>query len=315
MSCRAARLALWTGVLLASVRSSLAQQVLYGGNEYLQVPSVNSGWLVRVDPETGAVTPVGQPAGVARLSGLAFDADGTLWAATVSGSPSGTFRTSTLIRLDPADGSLLATIGPVVDSDGGELVGLENLAIQPGTNVLFGTRGIADQDLEHAADVYRIDKATGVATLAFDNNNGYREASIAFAPSGALYQSLSTCCTPPGGNPRFQSLDPTTGAVLTSVAIPHFYKAMAVREDGAVFGAITPDYFGSDASEIVRIDTGTGGAVLVGSTGHNPIGALVFGPNAAPSCTLDDSCSEPRSPVLRTGAEHPGPRGVVRPPP
>jgi hypothetical protein len=312
VSGRAARLALWTGVLLSAVRPSVGQQILYGGNQYLQVESVNSGWLVRVDPQTGAVTPIGQPAGVARLPGLAFDADGTLWAATLSGTPSGTLRTSTLIQLNPADGSTLATIGPVVDSDGGEPVGLESLAIQPGTNRLLGTRGISDQNLVNAADIYRIDKVTGVATLFINNNNGFQEASIAFAPDGALFQSTATCCAPFGGNPKFQTLDPETGAVLLSVSIPAFFKAMAVAEDGALFGATTPDITGSDTSEIYRIDPSTGLGELMGNTGHNPIGALAFGP-AAGSCDLDDSCFQQRSPALRPAAERPRPHEVFRP--
>ncbi len=315
MSGRAAHLALWTGVLLMIVRVSGAQQVLYGGNQWLQVESANTGWLVRVDPETGASTPIGKPAGVARLSGLAFDEAGTLWASTVTGTPSGTLRTSTLITLNPADGSLLSTIGPILDGPGGAPMGIESLAIQPGTDALFGTRGISDQNLVHAADIYRIDKATGVATLYIDNNNANRESSIAFAPDGSLYQTVSTCCAVFGGNPRFQILEPSSGAVQKTWPAPKYFKALAVGEDGVLFGAAPKDILGTDVSELYRIDPGTGVADLIGETGHNPIGALVFGPNAAPSCTLDDSCSEPRSPVLRTGAEHPGPRGVVRPPP
>ncbi len=264
-----------------AARLCSGQQVLYGGNQWLQVASVNSGWLVRVDPLTGAVTPIGQPAGVARLSGVAFDADGTLWASSVSGTSEGTLRSSTLLRLDPSDGSILETIGPVVDSDGGEPVGIENLAIQPGTHTLLGTRGISDQNRVHAADIYRIDKGTGVATLFINNNDGFQEASIAFAPDGRLYQSISTCCAPFGGNPRFQTLDPVSGAVLTTVPIPNFFKAMAVREDGTLFSAVTPHIESSTTSEIYIVDPANGSRTLVGSTGDNPIGGLAFGPPAA----------------------------------
>jgi hypothetical protein len=278
---RSVALASWTGVLFAAAGLCPGQQVLYGGNQYLQVDSVNSGWLVRVDALTGVVIPIGQPAGVARLPGVAFDADGTLWAASLSGTPSGTLRSSTLLRLDPTDGSILETIGAIVDSDGGEPVGIENLAIQPGTQALLGTRGISDQNRVHAADIYRIDKGTGVATLFIDNNNGFQEASIAFAPDGRLYQSISTCCAPFGGNPKFQTLDPVTGAVLTTVLIPNFFKAMAVREDGTLFAAVTPDIESSTTSEIYVVDPATGSRELVGSTGDNPIGGLAFGPPAA----------------------------------
>jgi sugar lactone lactonase YvrE len=309
---RAVTLAWWTGVLLSSAAPSFAQQVLYGGNQYLQVESVNSGWFVEIDTATAAVTPIGHPADVARLVGLAFDADGILWAATLSGTPSGTLRSSMLITLDPVDGSIVEVIGPIVDSEGGEPVGLENLAIQPGTNVLLGTRGISDQDRVNAADIYRIDKTTGMATLSVNNNNGFQEASIAFAPDGTLYQSISTCCAPFGGNPKFQKLDPATGTVLSSVSIDDFFKAMAVREDGTLFAAVTPDIEHSDESEIYRIDPATGDRQLVGRTGHNPIGCLVFGPDALPPCALDDSCFDPRAPIQRPGAGRPSPRDVAR---
>ncbi len=97
----------------------LAQQTLYGGDQWLQFESVNSGWLVTVNPDDASVTKIGKPAGVERLSGLAFDASGTLWATSITGTPSGTLRTSTLFKLDPRDGSLIETIGPVLDGPGG----------------------------------------------------------------------------------------------------------------------------------------------------------------------------------------------------
>lgn len=286
MRGRAVALAGWTGVLLSAAGVCFAQQILYGGNEWLQVGSVNEGWLVSVDPDTAAVTPIGRPSGVSRLVGLAFDSAGRLWAATLTGTGSGTVRTSTLIQLNPADGSIGATIGAISDSDGGELMGLESLAIQPGTDMLLGSRGFSDLNQLNAGDIYRIDKTTGVATLFANNNNGFQESSIAFAPSGVLYQSLSQCCA--GGNPRFQTLDPATGAVLTSLPAPTAFKALAVRADGAVFGAAAQDIFANDVSELYRIDPATAAAQLLGETGHNPIGSLAFGP-AVPTgpCVAD----------------------------
>ena len=45
------------------------------------IPS-NDGFLVTIDQVTGAVTVVGHPAGVSRLTGLAFDLTGALYATT-----------------------------------------------------------------------------------------------------------------------------------------------------------------------------------------------------------------------------------------
>ena len=311
MKGRAVRVAPWTVVLTAAASVCAGQQTLYGGNQWLQVSSFNNGLLVTVDPGTGATTPIGKPSGVDRLSGLAFDAAGTLWASTVTGTPSGTLRTSTLITLNPADGSILSTIGAVVDGPAGLPMGLESLAVQPGTDILLGTRGIADQNLRHAADVYRIDKATGVATLLFDNNNGFQEATIAFAPDGTLYQALASCCTPFGGNPKFEKLDPATGAVLMTVSLPTFLKALAVGADGTVVAAGPQNLFASDVSDFYRIDPATGAATKLGDTGHNPIGALAFGPAAA--CARD--CIQPRLPILPATPARPAPREVERPSP
>lgn len=224
MSRRARWSALWTAVLLSLARVCLAQQILYGGNEWLQFESANTGWLVTVDQATGAVILIGRPAGVERISGLAFDAAGTLWATSLTGSESGTVRTSTLLKLNPSDGSLLETIGPVLDGPGGLPIAIESLGFQPGTGALFGSRGIADLG-GHGGDVHRIDPATGVATFLTNSKGGYRLAMLAFAPDGTLYQAVGTYPVNPGGNPRLQTLDPATGAVLTSLPTPRFYKA------------------------------------------------------------------------------------------
>jgi hypothetical protein len=311
MKGRALRVAPWTAVLTTAASVCAGQQTLYGGNQWLQVSSVNNGLLVTVDADTGATTPIGKPSGVDRLSGLAFDAAGTLWASTVTGTPSGTLRTSTLITLDPADGSILSTIGPVLDGPGGLPMGLESLAVQPGTDILLGTRGIADQNLRHAADVYRIDKTTGVATLLFDNNNGFQEATIAFAPDGTLYQALASCCSPFGGNPKFEKLDPATGAVLMTVSMSTYVKALAVGADGTVVAAAPQNLFASDVSDFYRIDPATGAATKLGDTGHNPIGALAFG--AAAACERD--CIQPRVPILPATPVRSSPRVVERPSP
>jgi hypothetical protein len=119
---------LGAGFLSAYAAIAVGEQVLYGGNEWLQFQSPNTGYFVKVDQETGAVTLIGRPDGVGRLSGLAFDEPGILWATSLTGTPSGTVRMSTLLQLDPRDGSLIATIGPVVDGPGGPPIAIEALA-------------------------------------------------------------------------------------------------------------------------------------------------------------------------------------------
>src|SRR5450755_2900909 len=63
--------------------------IMFGGNGGHPDPagnplSINNGWLVMVDQTTGAVTPIGHPAGVSKLSGLAFAPNGDLFGAALS---------------------------------------------------------------------------------------------------------------------------------------------------------------------------------------------------------------------------------------
>jgi len=136
--------------------------------------------------------------------------------------------------------------------------------------------------------VYRIDPATGVATFFADNNSSYKLDTIAFAPDGTLYQAAATYPMNPGGNPKLQTLDPVTGAVLTSVPTPRFYKALAVSDDGVLFGASPVNNMTSEVDDFFRIEPGTGNATFLGQTGNNPIGSLAFGPRAfAGPCAPD----------------------------
>ncbi len=93
---------------------------------------------------------------------MAFDSTGALFGSTIGiGTPP---ITSTLIRIDPNTGALLSTIGPITDGPGGLPIGVADLAVQPGTDLLFGVR--APTDLHGGPGrLYIIDKTTGVGTF------------------------------------------------------------------------------------------------------------------------------------------------------
>ena len=112
------------GSILAMMALSitLAQPVLYGGLGGHGVASgpqasTNDGALVIVSQINGTTTLVGHPAGVARISGLAFRLDGTLFGATQSGGgyppPPGPITSSNLIRIDPNTGALISSV-PII---------------------------------------------------------------------------------------------------------------------------------------------------------------------------------------------------------
>ncbi|HXO21792.1 MAG TPA: hypothetical protein VOA87_17905, partial [Thermoanaerobaculia bacterium] len=90
--------------------------------------------------------------------------------------------------------------------------------------------------------------------------------SIAFAPNGTLYESATV-----PGPPTLYTLNPATGAALTSVATVDFYTSLGVRPtDGVLFGG------NGDVGQIFTIDPATGAATLVGDTTPTLMGDLSF---------------------------------------
>src|SRR5215469_6524417 len=85
--------ALVAAIILANTTGAFADSILFagiGGHNITAGPaaSANDGALAIVDQNTAAITIIGHPANVARISGLAFDATGALFATT---QPSGGF--------------------------------------------------------------------------------------------------------------------------------------------------------------------------------------------------------------------------------
>jgi hypothetical protein len=243
--------------------------ILYGGVG--GVPpgegSANVGAVVIVDQTTAALTIVGSPEPGTRLSGIAFDSTGALYGSTEgSALPP---LTSTLIRIDPDTGSLISAIGPITDGPGGPAIGISDLSVQPGSDVLFGIR--APTDLHGGAGkLYTIDKTTAVATLL--GATPVRRDSIAFAPGGTLYEAGFTPGLVP---PTLYTLNPATGAPLTAVPTSppdDNYGALAVRPtDNVLFAGDGAGGF------IFTLDPSTGSRTQVGSsTGNTFIAALSF---------------------------------------
>src|SRR5438105_3358936 len=174
---------------------ALAGTVLYGGLGGHGVSSgpqasTNDGALVIVSQIDGSTTVVGHPAGVARISGLIFGLDGTLFAATQDGGgfppPPGPISTSNLIRINPDTGALISSV-PI--ADGATALSIADLAVHPTTGVLYGTGGVGgfNSRANRSGSVYTINATTGAATFIGDTRKFF--ASIAFGPDGTLYMS------------------------------------------------------------------------------------------------------------------------------
>ena len=279
-------LALVISILLLLPARARCSEVLYGGNGgHSNADSINDGSLVILDQGNAGLSVVGHPAGIARLTGIAFDPSGALYASTMDAGgfppPLPIPLTSFLVRLDPDTGLLLSTIGPILDGAGGPQISISDIAFQPGTGVLFGIRSFNDRR-NRQGGLYTIDKATAVATLV-TNTNGYF-ATIAFSPSGTLYEA--TALLGPDGpvSPFLKTINPANGAVLTSVATASWFGALAVRpSDGVLFGGT------GDEHEIFRISPTNGSQVLVGDTGQNFVGGLAFRVQSSPSPCVPDA--------------------------
>jgi hypothetical protein len=139
---------------------------MYGGlGGHQNGDSSNDGSLAMIDPTTGAVTVIGHPSGVSRLSGLAFDLTGNLYGATQGSFPFPPVTppgASDLVQIDPSTGALISAIGLIMD--GTTPINISDLSVQPGTGILYGVRGPND-GLNGQGLLYTINKLTGAATL------------------------------------------------------------------------------------------------------------------------------------------------------
>jgi outer membrane protein assembly factor BamB len=178
-------------------------------------------WLV--DPVNGNQL-IGRPVAQG-LSGLAADSSGNLYASTfVTGSG------SSLIQIDPQDGSLLGSVA-ILDSLGSPMA-ITDLAMQPGTDVLYATSVITDGLNQK---LYTIDVATGVASLVGDTGiYATGGGPIGFAPDGTLYYADWDAFT---FELRLHRLDPVTGQRIIGSSSPFGGGdgSLAVGPDGLIY--------------------------------------------------------------------------------
>jgi hypothetical protein len=256
--CLAGTLA--AGLLLLLAGAAEADPVLYGGNGF---SNVNTGALVTINQTTGAGTLVGNPAGPNALRGIAFSSPTQLFGVELSGGR------GTLVQINPDTGALISTIGPI--TSGGVQINMGSLSFQPGTGVLYGIR--ENDGVGLGGLLYTINTTTGVATLVGNTGAG-AGGGIAFAPDGTLYQ---TSYHHNFDFTALNTLDPATGAVLTSVPLTTYFPGLAIRPDGTIFASR-----GAFTDLIFTIDPTTGAATLVGNTGTGSVSDLAFRPEDVP---------------------------------
>lgn len=272
--------------------------VLYGGNgghQSLQGSplSINDGSVVTVDQTSGVVTLIGHPTGVARLSGIAFAGPDLLFGSTLGSGGFPDFppqpNTSHLIQINPDSGGLVSDIGLITDGAVGSGIAISDLAIQPGTGVLFGIQSTEAEGgtKTQFGNLYMISRATGVATLV--GTTGSQNASLAFAPNGTLYMTTANINPENPSGPfigvNIDTVDPFTGKILSTVLTPMFWTALAFDpETGLLFGGTgSGNDLTSESGDIFAIDPATGNIVRhVSTTGLNFVGDLDFRPVPEP---------------------------------
>jgi hypothetical protein len=208
------------GMLVAGGRPTHAAappDTLHGVAELLE-----GNRVVTIHPGGGAVALPGEP-GI--FQDLAFDASGRLFATTTcpdfpEGYPSCEFfPASVLVELDPETGTIARTIGAVADASGFRPL-IASLTAQPGTGLLYAVDFFG-------SGIWTIDASTAVATRLPSHPLGI---GLAFGPDGTLYHSGSQFFPE-----ALSTLDPSTGALVGSVAVGLRPSALAVRGDGVVF--------------------------------------------------------------------------------
>lgn len=258
--------------------AALRATVLYGGlGGHSNGDSTNDGALALVNQATAAVSILGHPASVSRISGLAFDLNGALFATTQPGGgfppPPGPTGASLLLNLNAANGSIISS-API--RDGITAISIADLAVQPGTGTLFGIRGPNDQ-LNGQGKLYTINKTTGAATLVGDTGDFF--GSIAFAANGTLYMGVADLDNMGNFiNIGLKRLNSANAATLNFVPTNDFLSALDVRpEDGVIFAG------NGDQSLLFTINPTTGAESLIGSTGRTFVGDLAFAPIPEPA--------------------------------
>jgi len=264
-------------LIFLALPGMLVASTLYGGlGGHSNGDSTNDGAVGIVDPNTGLVSIVGHPAGVARITGVAFGLNGFLYGTTqIAGGfppPPGPVGTSNLIRIDPNTGALTSSVGI---TDGTNAISIADLAVQPVTGLIYGVESSQDQ-LGGFGRLFTINPTTGVGTLVGDT--GHFFASIAFAPNGTLYMSSADLdfATDSLINISLRTLNPANGGNLSTVSAAEFYGALAISPEGIIYGG------NGDQGQLFRINPTTGAETLVGSTGRNFVGDLAFAPIPEP---------------------------------
>ena len=239
-----------------TVRKISTTTTLYGGlgGGSTALP----GGVVTLDQAVGGGTVLVDAVTPGWLTGLDFWA-GILVGSTNEGGP------SRLLGIDPATGGALGSVVLQDDPFFPSPVSIGDLAVQPGTGVIYGIRWNGDR-FGAPGWLYTIDPFSGLVFEVGDTGS-CSEGGLAFAPDGTLYFAGYTDCT--FSRVALRVLDPATAATISSTPLSLVYDGLAVRPtDGTLFA--------SRGDALYEIDPATGVEVFWGRSETGVVADLAF---------------------------------------
>ncbi|HYD50902.1 MAG TPA: hypothetical protein VEB21_21275 [Terriglobales bacterium] len=178
---------------------------------------------------------------------------------------------STLYILDPTDGAVVSTVGPIGFS-------ITGLAYDVTSGTLYGSTG--NNPASDARSLVSIDTTTGAGTLIGPSGVDTPMADLTFDPAGTLYGWSGF-----SGTRGLYSIDPATGAatlVGSNTGRLTFVdgNGLASNVAGEMFGAATDD--SADSAALFSVDPSTAISTMIATLTGMPgsadasVSALAF---------------------------------------
>ena len=220
-------------------------------------------------------------------------------AAPIAGCPlygaTGGSVSSSLLELDPANGTVVRTIGPIGYA-------ITALALDPVTGVLYGStsnygpRGLTTPAPAEAKNLVRINATTGAGTLIGSHSIG-PIADMAFNAAGTLYGWSEG----PNNLDKLVTINTTTGAAtVVNAAAP----TLSSRGDGMAFNATGTLYFMPEGANgaLRTVDVSTGNSTVVATLSSaplpsSPIKSAAFDPSGTLYAVNGGGNNSPTAPV------------------
>ena len=239
----------------------------------------NRADIIRIDQSDASANVVGNPTTSGGITGIDFDNDGNLWGSTLSGLGS----TSTLIQINPLNGSLVSTIGSITAADGadaGSNLSIGDLAYNRATDTLFGITSNAASPTS-GGDIYTIDTGTGMASFVgktiWDTNAG-----ITFDDKGQLLALGYDPDVGPFGTNMLFMLDTTDGSEIDRLTVSlndFIFPGLGYDESTGNIVAVerfTGNLYNLDATTGVGSLSGTGAMTLIGMPENTFVSDVAF---------------------------------------